>query len=424
MEDVQQKRPTWIIKLIIIVNFCLFSLIANTEGPAIIAAIKFYHTSYSAASNLPVIRDGLNLLICLLVFGVLVKIGYRKSLIYGLCFIGFVCAVFPFINKFWALLLLFGAIGAIFAITKICIYTLVTTVTNSKKEHASTISLLEGCYMSAQFASYWLFGLFVKNDGVSWTHIYWLFTGMAVCVIVFWFFIPVKEEKVLQAGVSAKGEYSKMWRILRNPLALIFLFVSAFYLYVEASLMTWLPTFNNTGLNIKINIGIELASILTGTYAIGRLMGVFILRKIKWNRYLMISVSAACVYIIIMLFLLKPALIFAQTHEISSWSNVPLVAYLFPLIGFLLGPVYPTLASVTLKSVKDLDNGAMMVLLMIFLAAGGITGEKTIGVLFGAIGPFYAFVSLMIPLAVLWAAVLLFNLFDKRIDNYLDKHNE
>ena len=138
----------------------------------------------------------------------------------------------------------------------------------------------------------------------------------------------------------------------------------------------------------------------------------------------MISVSAACVYIIIMLFLLKPALIFAQTHEISSWSNVPLVAYLFPLIGFLLGPVYPTLASVTLKSVKDLDNGAMMVLLMIFLAAGGITGEKTIGVLFGAIGPFYAFVSLMIPLAVLWAAVLLFNLFDKRIDNYLDKHNE
>ncbi len=423
MEVAQQKRPTWIIKLIIIINFCLFSLIANTEGPAILAAIKYYHTTYSAASNLPVIRDGLNLLISFGVFAVLVKIGYRKSLIIGLGFIGVVCLVFPFINKFWALLLLFAVIGAIFAITKICIYTLVTTVTNSKKEHASTISLLEGCYMTAQFGSYWLFGLFVSADGSGWTHVYWLFTGMAICVIIFWFFIPVKETKVRQVGVSPSKEYSKMGHILKNPLAIIFLIVSAFYLYVEASLLTWLPTFNSTGLNIKASIAIELASILTGTYAIGRLMGAYFLKKFKWNRYLIVTVSLACIYIVIMLFLLKPALVFAQSHEIADWTKVPWVAYLFPLIGFLLGPVYPTLASVTLKSVKDLDNGAMMVLLMIFLAAGGITGEKTIGVLFGAIGPFYAFVTLLAPLAVLWIAVMLFNLFDKRIDNYINRYD-
>ena len=98
------------------------------------------------------------------------------------------------------------------------------------------------------------------------------------------------------------------------------------------------------------------------------------------------------------------------------------IAFLFPLLGLLLGPVYPTLASVTLKSVKDLDNGAMMVLLMVFLAAGGITGEKTIGVLFGSIGPFYAFLSLLIPLAILWVSVLLFNVFDKPIDRYLDRN--
>ena len=151
-----KNNKGWV-KLILVLNFCLFSLIANTEGPAIVAAIKYYHTSYSAASDLPVLRDGLNLLISFGVFVVLVKIGYRTSLIAGLAIIGVGCLIFPFLNNFGALLFLFALIGAIFAITKICIYTLVTTVTENKKDHASTISLLEGCYMLAQFGSYWLF---------------------------------------------------------------------------------------------------------------------------------------------------------------------------------------------------------------------------------------------------------------------------
>ena len=236
MDDVQQQKPTWVIKTILIINFCLFSLVANTEGPAILAAIKYYHASYGAASNLPVIRDGLNLIFSIVVFGLLVKMGYRRSLLVGLAFIGFVCLVFPFLNCFWALLVLYGAIGAIFAITKICIYTLVTTITSNRKDHASTICLLEGCYMCAQFASFWIFGLFVGEGSADWTHVYWLFAGMTLFVIVFWFFVPVKEAKVRQkAGGSSMKEYGTMGRILKSPMAVTFLVVAAFYLYIEAS---------------------------------------------------------------------------------------------------------------------------------------------------------------------------------------------
>jgi MFS transporter, FHS family, glucose/mannose:H+ symporter len=415
MDDIAVQKRKKLIKIILIVNFCLFSLIANTEGPAILAAIKFYNTSYSAASNLPVIRDGLNLIFSFAVFFVLVKIGYRRSLLLGLAFIGIACVIFPFLNNFGALLVLYGAVGAIFAITKICIYTLVTTVTDNRKDHASTISLLEGCYMIAQFASFWIFGLYV-GEGVSWTHVYWLFAGIAFCVIIFWFFIPVNETKVRQKDISASKEYGKMGRILKSPLSLIFLIVAAFYLYVEASLFTWLPTFNKVALGMDIKLAVFLASILAGSIAVGRLFGAYFLHKFKWNRYLFVTVTLACIYLVIMLILLKPALIYAQTHHIANWGDLPAIAFLFPMIGLLLGPVYPTLASVTLKSVRDVDNGSMMVLMMIFLAAGGITGQKTIGMLFGAIGPFYAFLSLMIPLIVLWVAVLFFNIFDKKIE--------
>ncbi len=50
---------------------------------------------------------------------------------------------------------------------------------------------------------------------------------------------------------------------------------------------------------------------------------------------------------------------------------------------------------------------------------------KIIGVLFGEVGALRAFMVLLIPLYVLWGAVLLFNIFDKKIDRTIERqHSE
>ncbi|MED7787881.1 MFS transporter [Francisella sp. 19X1-34] len=412
-------RSPWV-KVMLIVNFCLFSIIANTEGPAITAAIKYYHTSYQAASYLPVVRDGLNLLVSLSVFGVLIKLGYRRSLIGILVIIGIGCLIFPFINSFTALLVLFAIIGALFALTKLCIYTLVTTVTNSKQEYASTISLVEGFYMTAQCASFWIFGTAIHYEGQNWVNLYWLFTGIAVVVIILWLFVPTDETKVREKQISIKNEYKEMFKLIKKPLTLMFLIITAFYLFIEASLLTWLPTFNNQGLHISIALSIYIGSIITASIAIGRLSGAYILKRFKWNIYLLITISLAMIYLIIMIFLIKSALDTEPVAEIKTWGDIPFAAYLFPLIGLLLGPVYPALAAVTLKSVPDKRNAGMMVLLMVFLGIGGISGQKTIGVLFGVLGPFYAFVSLLVPLSILWIVIVIINIFIRKIDSSLE----
>ena len=419
MEKIKQNSR--LVKIMLIANFCLFSLIANTEGPAITAAIKYYQTSYQLVSYLPVVRDGLNLIVSIGVFGLLVKLGYRTSLICALAIIGTACILFPFVNNFIALMILFALIGAIFALTKISIYTLITTVTDNRKEYASTISLIEGFYMTAQCASYWIFGAAIQNGGPNWTHLYWLFAGMAVVIVVFWLFVPVDESKVI-GKTSSRNEYKSMFLMIKKPLTLMLLTITAFYLFIEASLLTWLPTFNNQGLHISISLSIYVGSIITASIAAGRLLGAYILKKFKWNTYLLVTISLAIVYLVVMIFLIHSALKIDYA-EITTWSQIPLVAYLFPFIGLLLGPVYPALASVTLKSVPDKSNGAMMVLLMIFLAIGGISGQKTIGILFGAWGPFYAFAFLLIPLMVLWCAILIFNVFSKKINSVLERNH-
>ena len=74
---------------------------------------------------------------------------------------------------------------------------------------------------------------------------------------------------------------------------------------------------------MDIKLSVFLASILAGSIAVGRLIGAYFLKKFKWNRYLFVSVSLAAIYLIIMLFLLKPALIYAKTHHIVHWGELP-----------------------------------------------------------------------------------------------------
>ena len=71
---------------------------------------------------------------------------------------------------------------------------------------------------------------------------------------------------------------------------------------------------------------------------------------------------------------------------ITDFSNVPLVAFIFPTIGIFLAPIYPALNSVMLSSLPKAKHGAMSGLIVVFSAIGGTLGSVITGYLFDEVG--------------------------------------
>ncbi|WP_254492116.1 hypothetical protein, partial [Salmonella enterica] len=68
--------------------------------------------------------------------------------------------------------------------------------------------------------------------------------------------------------------------------------------------------------------------------------------------------------------------------EIKVWADVPLSAYIFPLIGFFLAPIYPAINSVILAALPKKQHGTMSGLIVVFSALGGSLGSLITGYIF------------------------------------------
>jgi len=385
-------------RCLLIVNFGIFAMITTTGGVAMLEAIAQYHVSHTMASYVEFFRDGSNLLISCIIFSFLAKFGYRRSLIIGLLIMFFGCLLFPVVNNFLGMSILFAAAGAVFAVTKICIYVLVAEVTHGEKEHASFLSLLEGAYMIASLIGFWLFSWFLRSvGGKDWLHVYWVFAVLTLFIAFWWLVTPIDESIVRNQKTTLKREYKSIFTLLIKRAAIISLIVLCLYVYIENSFNCWLPSFNHETLHISKSLSVAIASILTAAIAFGRLVGSIVLKYLKWYKFIILTGLCAILLLLLSFWLLKSDAFLTYTQL----SDIPLAAYLLPLVGFFLGPIYPTLASVALQSTDPKKSGAMMTLIMIVSAIGGIAGTRVIGILFGHFDGFFALGSLMIPMIVL-----------------------
>ena len=101
------------------------------------------------------------------------------------------------------------------------------------------------------------------------------------------------------------------------------------------------------------------------------------------------------------------------THDVAldpnvSWGSAPLAAFLFPLIGLFMAPVYPGINSVMLSSLPKHQHSAMTGLLVIFSALGGTTGSLITGYVFGAFSGHTAFYLTLVPISVVLVTLYFF----------------
>jgi fucose permease len=156
-------------------------------------------------------------------------------------------------------------------------------------------------------------------------------------------------------------------------------------------------------------MSIQFASILAGMIGLGRFLAVLVLRKVSWYALLNACVIGMAGVVIVAL----PLAHGVTARPGVDWFHAPLAAYLIPLIGLLMGPIYPVINSVSLSSLPKPMHAATTGLIVVVSALGGTTGSYITARVFAGFDGIHAFYFSLVPIALLLASLFLFK---RRID--------
>jgi fucose permease len=394
-------------------SYFVFAILLNSVGTVILQSIHTFDISKPQASTLEGFKDLTIAFVSFFVASVIPRIGYKIALLIGLAIVAISCLFTPFIGSFWVIKLLFACIGASFALVKVSVYSIVGQLSDSIKSHSSLLNTIEGIFMLGSLAGYWLFSLYVEPDAqksIGWLNVYYPLAGMIILAFLLVAFSSI--EKVEQVGTQPSfwAGFLDMIKLSYQKLVLIFLISAFLYVLIEQGIGTWLPTFNSEVLGLPRNVSVQMTSIFAAALAIGRLLAGQVLRYINWYSFLNICLVSMALLIIIIL----PLTSGTHAQDVTSFLDAPLVAYLLPLIGLMMAPIYPVLNSVMLSSLEKSKHASMTGLIVVFSALGGTTGSVITGFSFQAFGGQQAFYLSLIPMALILVSLCFFNQATKK----------
>lgn len=403
----------WKIKLSLFLNYFVFAILLNSVGTVILQVQGNFGVSESSASVLEAFKDLSIALVSFLVASFITRIGYKNSMLIALGFVTLACAAMPSLPSFAMTKVLFAVVGTSFALIKVSVYATIGIVTIDKKEHASFMNFIESFFMIGILTGYFIFSAFVDDtnpQSTAWLNVYYLLAAVALVAFLLLLTTSLDESTVkTEATKPLAQDFADMLKLAIKPLVLVFIMSAFTYVLIEQSIMSWLPTFNSKVLNLPTTLSIQMASILAASTAFGRFGAGFALRKIHWFAVLVVCLLAASVLVLV-------AIPLAQNNggEVTGWGNAPLGAFVFPLIGLFIAPIYPAINSVILSTLPARQHGPMSGLIVIFSALGGTTGSIITGHIFEAYGGETAFYFSLVPIGVLIVCLFFFNKLQKK----------
>lgn len=404
----------WKIKLSLFLNYFVFAMLLNSVGTVILQVQHNYSVSESSASILEAFKDLSIAFVSFLVASFITRIGYKKAMLLALGFVTVACLAMPSLGSFTMTKVLFAVTGTSFALIKVSVYATIGIVTNDKKEHASFMNFIESFFMIGILTGYFVFSAFVddKNPAsTSWLSVYYLLAGIATVAFLLLLSAPLDESSVKHDDAKPFSEdFADMVKLAIKPLVLVFILSAFTYVLIEQSIMSWLPTFNSKVLNLPSTLSIQMASILAASTAIGRFSAGFALRKIHWFYVIVICLLAAAALVLVAIPLAESS----GDRQVTGWGDAPLGAFVFPLIGLFIAPIYPAINSVILSTLPARQHGPMSGLIVIFSALGGTTGSIITGHIFQAFGGKTAFYFSLVPVTLLMVFLYFFNTLQRK----------
>jgi len=398
------------IKLSLYLNYFVFAILLNSVGILIQKSINTYHVDELKASSLEAFKDLSIAFVSFFVGSFLPRLGYKKGMLVALALVFAGCLGMYFGNSFTSVRILFACVGISFAVIKVSVYSMVGLVTSDDKEHKSMLSSIESFFMIGIATAFVVFPQFYSDtDPDAWLRIYLV---LAVLVAVSFLILLFSEFRISYEipGTSLRDDFWEMIKLIRRPLVVVFAVAAFMYVMTEQGIMSWLPTFNQKVLHLPERTSVYMAVILMLSIAAGRYLSALLVKKISWISILVASLLGAALVVLFVL----PQTQGLHPRKIESLKDVPVIAYVFPLIGLFLAPIYPLINSFVLSATEKIFHSPMASLLVFFSAIGGTLGSRLVGYLFKNSGGGTAFYFSLIPMAVLFLCLLFFYRHQKK----------
>jgi fucose permease len=401
------NRFRMIVALVLI--YMIFAILLNSVGTVILQSIATFGIDKPEASALERYKDLTIAFTSFLVASFLPMFGYRRSMMLALAIVGGACLLMPLYPSFLTTRLLFACVGAGFAMAKVCVYSSIGLLTTDRIAHSRLTNTVEGLFMVGVLGGNWIFSAFVDPTHPGnpvWFNVYWLLAGACALVIVL-----LAGSRLDESAAHAHGHNNsfsdsllEMLQLFVRPLVYVFLASAFLYVLIEQSFGTWLPTFNNEILKLPNAMSIQFASILAGMTALGRIGAGVVLKRVRWHVLLNACVVAMALLVMVVLPLARGVV--AQPHV--GWFNAPIAAYLIPLLGLLMAPIYPVINSVALSSLPKPMHAAMTGLIVVFSALGGTMGSYITARVFASFDGIHAFYFSLVPMTLILLTLFLF----------------
>lgn len=390
-------------------TYAVFAVLLNSVGTVILQSIESFHITKGAASSLEGFKDLSIAATSFLLAAQLPRFGLRRAMVVALGIVAIACLAMPLAPGFWTTRLMFLAVGVGFGVAKVSVYSFVGLLTKDSTQHASLLNVIEGVFMLGVLSGYWIFAAFINPTNPAdpqWLNVYYGLAAVSGVALVLLALTPFDEGAAVEpAGAAPQGarqKFAEMVALAWRPLTLSFIAAIFCYVLVEQGIGSWLPTFNRELLGLSAQMSVQAASIFAVCLALGRLGAGVVVRRTGW-----FPLVCGCLAGMALLMLAVLPLAAGQHGRVTGWASAPIAAYLLPMIGLLMAPIYPALNSAILSSMPQREQPAMVGLIVVFSALGGTTGSFIVGHLLAAFNGTIGFYVLLVPIMLLVGAATL-----------------
>ena len=110
------------IKVSLFLNYFVFAILLNSVGTVILQVQNNFDISKGSASILEAFKDLSIAITSFLIASYVVRIGYKKTMLFGLALVSIMCLFMPSLPSFLMTKLLFASVGISFALIKVSVF--------------------------------------------------------------------------------------------------------------------------------------------------------------------------------------------------------------------------------------------------------------------------------------------------------------
>jgi MFS transporter, FHS family, L-fucose permease len=347
-----------IIKWLTFLMFMMFAMTTDAVGVIIPEVMKQFSLNMTIAGLIhytPMIAIALSGVF----LGFLTdKLGRKATIIIGLIFYAVNSYLYIIANTYFFILSLMAISGFSIGVFKTGALALIGDISNSTKQHTSTMNAVEGFFAVGSIIGPALI-TYLLSRGVKWQMLYVVAGCLCVTLIIM---ATMVKYPVSKQTTKEKINLSGTLSILKDPFAIGFSIGAFLYVAVECAIYVWMPTLVEEYKGNFVLIATYSLTIFFVLRAGGRFLGAWILSYFNWT-------------VVIALFSLLIFFCFLG----SAILGLKAAIILLPLSGLFMSVIYPTLNSKGISCFPKAKHGSIAGIILFFTASGAALGPLAMG---------------------------------------------